>query len=86
MPSLKKRKISHEDAGALSDPESPASAVSQPGQSPEDTAAQTEEPQSAPKSFKDLGVIDPLCEACEAMGYKAPTPIQAESIPLVPLP
>jgi ATP-dependent RNA helicase DDX47/RRP3 len=36
----------------------------------------------ATKSFKDLGVMDSLCEACEALGYRAPTPIQAEAIPL----
>lgn len=36
----------------------------------------------AVKSFKDLGITDSLCEACEKLGYKAPTPIQAESIPL----
>ncbi|OBT83056.1 ATP-dependent rRNA helicase rrp3 [Pseudogymnoascus sp. 03VT05] len=35
----------------------------------------------APKTFKDLGVIDSLCEACESLGYKNPTPIQQESIP-----
>lgn len=35
-----------------------------------------------PKSFKDLGIIDPLCEACASLGYKTPTPIQSESIPL----
>lgn len=27
------------------------------------------------------GIIDSLCDACTALGYKAPTPIQAESIP-----
>ncbi|KAL3477895.1 DEAD-domain-containing protein [Aspergillus californicus] len=35
-----------------------------------------------PKTFKELGIIDQLCEACETMGYKAPTPIQAQAIPL----
>ncbi|PMD48989.1 DEAD-domain-containing protein [Hyaloscypha variabilis F] len=34
------------------------------------------------KTFKDLGIIDSLCDACTALGYKAPTPIQAQSIPL----
>merc|ERR1712225_133052 len=36
----------------------------------------------APKTFKDLGIVDELCDACTALGYKAPTPIQVESIPL----
>lgn len=35
-----------------------------------------------PKSFAELGIIDALCEACTALGYKTPTPIQRESIPL----
>ena len=39
----------------------------------------TEEPI---KTFAELGVIDSLCEACTALGYKQPTPIQRESIPL----
>lgn len=55
-----------------------------------DNAANTQEENAdddpaapaAPKSFKELGVIDSLCEACETLGYKAPTPIQSESIPL----
>ena len=34
------------------------------------------------KSFKDLGIIDSLSDACTALGYKAPTPIQNEAIPL----
>jgi ATP-dependent RNA helicase DDX47/RRP3 len=38
---------------------------------------------SEPKrSFTDLGVIESLCEACTSLGYKAPTPIQEQSIPL----
>ena len=37
--------------------------------------------ETVPKSFQELGVIDSLCDACTALGYKAPTPIQAESIP-----
>lgn len=35
-----------------------------------------------PRSFKDLGLIDSLCEACEQLGYTAPRPIQTESIPV----
>ena len=34
------------------------------------------------KTFKELGIIEPLCEACAALGYKIPTPIQTEAIPL----
>ena len=35
------------------------------------------------KTFQDLGIIDPLCEACIALGYTSgPTPIQREAIPL----
>lgn len=33
-------------------------------------------------SFKDLGINDVLCEACSQLGWKAPTKIQMESIPL----
>ncbi|KAJ3948627.1 ribosomal RNA processing protein [Colletotrichum fioriniae] len=42
------------------------------------TADATEE---VTKSFKELGVVESLCEACESLGYKKPTPIQAQSIP-----
>ncbi|MCO5549080.1 hypothetical protein L7F22_002546 [Adiantum nelumboides] len=34
------------------------------------------------KEFKDLGVCDQLVEACLALGWKHPTPIQTEAIPL----
>ncbi|KAH0555992.1 hypothetical protein GP486_006064 [Trichoglossum hirsutum] len=54
------------------------------------------EPAKPAKSFKDLvsalnliqvqghlvGIIDSLCDACTALGYKQPTPIQAEAIPI----
>jgi ATP-dependent RNA helicase DDX47/RRP3 len=33
-------------------------------------------------SFADLGVIPELCEACEKLNYKKPTPIQEEAIPV----
>lgn len=33
------------------------------------------------KTFADLGIIDPLCDACTQLGFHRPTRIQAESIP-----
>lgn len=36
----------------------------------------------ADKSFKELGIVDSLCEACEKLGYTNPTPIQQKSIPI----
>ena len=53
-------------------------------------SARTEEPRSgsgaeesgeAPKTFASLGLAEPLCEACSALGFKAPSPIQCEAIP-----
>jgi ATP-dependent RNA helicase DDX47/RRP3 len=38
--------------------------------------------QAAKKTFADLGVIDSLCEACTNLGFKHPTPIQEQSIPI----
>ncbi|TKA26118.1 ATP-dependent rRNA helicase RRP3 [Salinomyces thailandicus] len=37
---------------------------------------------AAPKTFADLGVIESLCDACDSLGFKTPTPIQTESIPI----
>ncbi|XP_012665516.1 probable ATP-dependent RNA helicase DDX47 [Otolemur garnettii] len=34
------------------------------------------------KTFKDLGVTDVLCEACDQLGWAKPTKIQIEAIPL----
>ena len=36
----------------------------------------------AEKSFAELGVVDPLCQACEALGWKKPSKIQIEAIPV----
>ena len=33
-------------------------------------------------SFEDLNLIEPIQRALKAAGYKKPTPIQAQSIPL----
>ncbi|RYP62042.1 hypothetical protein DL770_009654 [Monosporascus sp. CRB-9-2] len=67
---LKRRKIAHDRL-------SPESATLE--ESAEDVGSNEA---SKPKTFKDLGIIDELCEACESLGYKNPTPIQAQSIPL----
>ncbi|EGR52399.1 uncharacterized protein TRIREDRAFT_74162 [Trichoderma reesei QM6a] len=45
------------------------------------TADATEAPEE-PKTFKELGIVDSLCEACESLNYKRPTAIQAKAIPV----
>lgn len=40
------------------------------------------EDESVEKSFKDLGVDERLVEACDILGWKNPTKIQIEAIPL----
>jgi len=47
-----------------------------------DAPSNEETPEELPKTFKELGIVDALCEACEALNYKHPTPIQAKSIPI----
>lgn len=78
MPALKKRKISHEK---LVEKEEVSEDASSSGEEVHNSANE-DEATKAPKTFKDLGLIPQLCEACETLGYKAPTAIQAESIPL----
>ncbi|XP_029446328.1 probable ATP-dependent RNA helicase DDX47 [Rhinatrema bivittatum] len=41
-----------------------------------------EETQEEKKTFQELGVTEVLCEACEQLGWKQPTKIQLEAIPL----
>ena len=47
---------------------------------PKDATVAVEANGSTPESFQDLGIIDSLCGACTALGYKAPTPIQTQAI------
>jgi ATP-dependent RNA helicase DDX47/RRP3 len=32
-------------------------------------------------TFASLGLVAPLCEACEKLGFKKPTKIQRETLP-----
>ncbi|KAF2813724.1 DEAD-domain-containing protein, partial [Mytilinidion resinicola] len=47
-----------------------------------ETTPTSENEEVVQKSFADLGIIESLCEACVNLGYKFPTPVQAEAIPL----
>ncbi|KAJ3601423.1 hypothetical protein NHX12_032391 [Muraenolepis orangiensis] len=38
--------------------------------------------EQTPKTFKDLGITEVLCEACDQLGWKIPTKIQMEAIPV----
>ena len=38
--------------------------------------------QDSEKSFSDLGLVDTLCQACASLGWKKPSKIQVESIPV----
>ncbi|KAF5772694.1 putative RNA helicase [Helianthus annuus] len=40
-----------------------------------------EEEREELKSFKELGIVDELIEACDSLGWKNPSKIQAEAIP-----
>jgi len=83
MPPLKKRKLSNGEAeDSSSDSQSASSTRPARSEYGANNSVEGRSAEKATKSFKDLGIIDSLCEACEALGYKAPTPIQAEAIPL----
>lgn len=49
--------------------------------SDEASEQETEQEEQEEQTFKSLGVIEPLCQACEQLGFKKPTDIQAQSIP-----
>ncbi len=72
--SSKRRKLSHDQVRPS--PESTTVDESAAEETIPDHAS------AAQKTFKDLGIIDELCGACESLGYKYPTPIQTQAIPL----
>ncbi|CAI7569335.1 unnamed protein product [Penicillium manginii] len=82
MPMVKKRKVAKEVASPVEDSDSQSSRSESPAVENTTNDDSTAENTPAPKSFKELGVIDSLIEACETLGYKAPTPIQVEAIPV----
>ncbi|KAL8813003.1 MAG: hypothetical protein Q9223_000837 [Gallowayella weberi] len=69
-----------ETGGAASIP-SPKRIRKSPTSDSDNDNAVTEQ-KDAIATFQDLGVINSLCDACTKLGYKTPTPIQKESIPL----
>ncbi len=48
-----------------------------------DEAAYHDEPEAEPNGFADLGLSPEILRAVEDMGYRTPTPIQAQAIPTV---
>lgn len=46
-----------------------------------DNITESDHCEDATKSFEEIGIVDSLCEACTALGYKTPTPIQVQAIP-----
>ena len=67
------------DKEAISLPLDLSSISKMPG--PEDASTSQSQSPAPPTTFKSLGLIDPLLEALDRMGYKKPTDIQVESIP-----
>jgi len=48
----------------------------------QDDASITHQKEESNKTFAELGLVDVLCEACEKVGWKHPSKIQAEAIPV----
>ncbi len=77
--------------GAYSEPELEPDATIEAGPAPDDAAAAAEAAVEAVPDevvatlplFSDLGLSEPILRAIEEMGYRHPTPIQAQAIPVV---
>ncbi|PLN79695.1 ATP-dependent rRNA helicase rrp3 [Aspergillus taichungensis] len=73
-PNTKRRKV---EEHVSSDSGSDASASPSPEPQPQADSSNEEA-----KTFSELGIIEQLCDACTALGYSKPTPIQAQAIPI----
>lgn len=82
MHRTKKRKLDGDLAESYAvnnEEQSPVTSASEKSPPPSTSAL---DPDEKLRSFEELGIIDPLCEACTKLGYKAPTSIQNEAIPI----
>lgn len=82
MPPYKKRKLSHDSSASESEADSPHSSFEGGEGVVSAVADGIDADEAQVKTFSDLGLIEQLCEACEQLSYKKPTPIQAQAIPL----
>lgn len=83
MPPSKKRKLSHDSSASSNEVEDVKSAAREGTDTrPLDGVSTINQDDAETNTFLELGLIDQLCEACEQLSYKKPTPIQAQSIPL----
>ena len=94
MSGLKKRKLNNEralqtqnDEGKSRDNRPQDSVMPRKSDPPATVSSASpqnmaESSESLAKSFEDLSIIDSLCDACTKLGYKAPTAIQREAIPI----
>ncbi|KAI3397407.1 hypothetical protein diail_10738 [Diaporthe ilicicola] len=77
----KRQKISDGSPGPAA-PSSAASSSSSDSDNEQHPDADAVDDAKVTKTFKDLGVVDTLAEACAALKYEHPTHIQAEAIPV----
>ncbi|KAH9825547.1 ATP-dependent rRNA helicase RRP3 [Teratosphaeria destructans] len=82
-PEQTKKKRAALVAGDVESPKS--SAATKTAQSVDESEVGDDQGESnvvAEKTFADLGVTESLCDACDSLGFKHPTPVQRESIPI----
>ncbi|KAM3501045.1 hypothetical protein MY10362_005886 [Beauveria mimosiformis] len=83
MADVKRRKVSRDAPPKSAEPAKPVSSSESKDKSATvEAQADGQEEEVQVKTFKELGIVDALCESCESVGYTTPTSIQAKSIPV----